>query len=120
MFNRKRLRDIIQNSFFLPDSSKKKNENSVSLSAILCSSQAFENIKSIKKNPLGDGKGGTYFGTTGCGKSYTMLYLSRLLMRSTYFASPTIIIIQIVRLDDQLSGQFTNAKGFVGDESITV
>jgi hypothetical protein len=39
----------------------------VSLSAILCSSQAFENIKN-PSNPLGDGKGGTYFGTTGCGK----------------------------------------------------
>ena len=78
----------------------------------------FENIRSHQK-PLGDGKGGTYFGTTGCGKSYTMLYLSRLLMRSTHFASPTIIIItDRTDLDDQLSVQFTNAKGFVGDESI--
>ncbi len=24
----------------------------------------------------GDGKGGTYFGATGCGKSFTMLYLN--------------------------------------------
>ena len=40
-------------------------------------------------------------------------------MRSTHFASPTIVIItDRTDLDDQLSGQFTNAKGFVGDESI--
>ena len=78
----------------------------------------FENIK-IHQRPEGDGKGGTYFGTTGCGKSYTMLYLSRLLMRSTYFGSPTIVLItDRTDLDDQLSGQFTNAKGFIGDEMI--
>lgn len=40
-------------------------------------------------------------------------------MKSTHFASPTIVIItDRTDLDDQLSGQFTNAKGFVGDESI--
>src|SRR5690606_4439621 len=78
----------------------------------------FENIK-VHQKPDGDGKGGTYFGTTGCGKRYTMLYLTRLLMRSKYFTSPTIVIItDRTDLDDQLSGQFTNAKGFVGDESI--
>ncbi|MDQ7023183.1 MAG: hypothetical protein Q9M97_06710 [Candidatus Gracilibacteria bacterium] len=40
----------------------------------------FENIKNNIK-PEGSGKGGTYFGATGSGKSYTMLYLTRLLMR---------------------------------------
>jgi len=65
--------------------------------------------------PHGDGKGGTYFGATGCGKSFTMLYLTRLLMKSVEFASPTIVLItDRTDLDDQLSGQFTNAKGFIG------
>lgn len=118
MFNRKRLRDIIQNFIYLPDSSKKNEKIVCRYPQYYAAVKLFENIKSHQK-PLGDGKGGTYFGTTGCGKSYTMLYLSRLLMRSTHFASPTIVIItDRTDLDDQLSGQFTNAKGFVGDESI--
>ena len=118
MFNRKRLRDIIQNFIYLPDSSKKNEKIVCRYPQYYAAIKLFENIKNHQK-PLGDGKGGTYFGTTGCGKSYTMLYLSRLLMRSTHFSSPTIIIItDRTDLDDQLSGQFTNAKGFVGDESI--
>ncbi len=118
MFNRKRLRDIIQNFIYLPDSSKKNEKIVCRYPQYYAAIKLFENIKNHQK-PLGDGKGGTYFGTTGCGKSYTMLYLSRLLMRSTHFASPTIVIItDRTDLDDQLSGQFTNAKGFVGDESI--
>lgn len=118
MFNRKRLRDIIQNFIYLPDSSKKNEKIVCRYPQYYAATKLFENIKQHQK-PLGDGKGGTYFGTTGCGKSFTMLYLSRLLMRSTHFASPTIVIItDRTDLDDQLSGQFTNAKGFVGDESI--
>lgn len=118
MFNRKRLRDIIQNFIYLPDSSKKNEKIVCRYPQYYAAVKLFENIKNHQK-PLGDGKGGTYFGTTGCGKSFTMLYLSRLLMKSTHFASPTIVIItDRTDLDDQLSGQFTNAKGFVGDESI--
>lgn len=118
MFNRKRLRDIIQNFIYLPDSSKKNEKIVCRYPQYYAAVKLFENIKTHQK-PLGDGKGGTYFGTTGCGKSYTMMYLSRLLMRSTHFASPTIVVItDRTDLDDQLSGQFTNAKGFIGDESI--
>jgi type I restriction enzyme R subunit len=48
-----------------------------------------------------------------------MLYLTRLLMKSEYFESPTIVLItDRTDLDDQLSGQFTNAKNFIGDNTI--
>ena len=118
MFNRKRLRDIIQNFIYLPDSSKKNEKIVCRYPQYYAATKLFENIKKHQR-PEGDGKGGTYFGTTGCGKSYTMLFLSRLLMKSTYFGSPTIILItDRTDLDDQLSGQFTNAKGFVGDDTI--
>ena len=118
MFNRKRLRDIIQNFIYLPDSSKKNDKIVCRYPQYYAATKLFENLK-LHQRPAGDGKGGTYFGTTGCGKSYTMLFLSRLLMKSTYFASPTIVLItDRTDLDDQLSGQFTNAKGFIGDESI--
>ena len=70
-------------------------------------------------NPNGDGKGGTYFGATGCGKSYTMLFLARQLMRSKRLSSPTIILItDRTDLDDQLSKPFLNAQKFVGDKVI--
>jgi type I restriction enzyme, R subunit len=118
MFNRKRLRDIIHNFIYLPDSSKKNDKIVCRYPQYYAARKLFDNIK-LHQRPDGDGKGGTYFGTTGCGKSYTMLYLSRLLMKSTYFGSPTIILItDRTDLDDQLSEQFTNAKGFIGDETI--
>jgi len=118
MFNRKRLRDIIRNFIYLPDSSKKNEKIVCRYPQYYATVKLFENIK-LHQRPKGDGKGGTYFGTTGCGKSYTMLFLSRMLMRSTSFGSPTIILItDRTDLDDQLSGQFTNAKGYIGDESI--
>jgi type I restriction enzyme R subunit len=118
MFNRNRLRNIIQNFIYLPDSSKKNDKIVCRYPQYYAAIKLFENIKTHQR-PEGDGKGGTYFGTTGCGKSYTMLYLSRLLMRSTYFGSPTLVLItDRTDLDDQLSGQFTNAKGFIGDEMI--
>lgn len=73
----------------------------------------------IDDNGLRDGKGGTYFGATGCGKSFTMLFLARLLMRDVALGSPTIILItDRTDLDDQLSNIFTNAKTYIGDDEI--
>lgn len=78
----------------------------------------YNNIK-VSQKPKGDGKGGTYFGATGSGKSYTMLYLTRLLMKSKHFESPTIVLItDRTDLDDQLSETFGKAKTFIGDNNI--
>ena len=42
----------------------------------------------------GDRKGGTYFGATGCGKTYTMMFLARQLsLRCAELGSPTIVMI---------------------------
>ena len=118
MFHRERFRNIIQNFIFVPDSSKKNEKIVCRYPQYYATIKLFENIK-IHQKPEGDGKGGTYFGTTGCGKSYTMLFLARMLMKSTYFKSPTIVLItDRTDLDDQLSGQFTSAKGFIGDETV--
>lgn len=118
MFNHHRLRDIIRNFIYFPDTSKKDEKIVCRCPQYYAASKLYESIKSHRR-PEGDGKGGTYFGATGCGKSYTMLFLTRLLMKSVDFSSPTIVLItDRTDLDDQLSGQFTNAKGYVGDESI--
>ncbi|MDM1467351.1 type I restriction endonuclease subunit R [Myroides odoratimimus] len=118
MLNQNRLVDIIRNFVLFPDNSKHELKILTRYPQYYASKKLYKNILEHQK-PEGDGKGGTYFGATGCGKSYTMLFLSRLLMRSTEFASPTIIIISDrTDLDDQLSKDFTNAKKFIGDENI--
>lgn len=118
MLNQYRLVDIIHNFVLFPDNSKNELKILTRYPQYYASNKLYQNILKHRK-PEGDGKGGTYFGATGCGKSYTMLYLSRLLMRSTQFSSPTIIVISDrTDLDDQLSKDFTNAKKFIGDENI--
>ena len=118
MLHHNRIRDIIRNFIFLPDSSKKDEKIVCRYPQYYAARALYDNIIKAQK-PQGDGKGGTYFGATGCGKSFTMLFLTRLLMKSEHFESPTIILItDRTDLDDQLSGQFTNAKTYVGDNTI--
>lgn len=118
MFNRDRLRNIIRNFIFFPDSSKQDVKIVCRYPQFYAANKLFHNIIEHQR-PDGDGKGGTYFGATGSGKSYTMLFLARLLMKSPHFSSPTIVLItDRTDLDDQLAAQFTNAKGFIGDEHV--
>ena len=118
LFDKARLRDVIHNFIFFPDSSKKEEKIVCRYPQYYAARKLFANIQEHRR-PDGDGKGGTYFGATGCGKSFTMLFLSRLLMKSEAFASPTLVLISdLTDLDDQLSRQFTGAKGYIGDEEI--
>lgn len=118
MFNKDRLRDIVRNFIYIPDTSKKDEKIVCRYPQYYASRALYENIKKAQK-PTGNGKGGTYFGATGCGKSFTMLYLTRLLMRSEHFNNPTIVLItDRTDLDNQLSDQFTNAKNFIGDNLV--
>ncbi|WGK70384.1 HsdR family type I site-specific deoxyribonuclease [Candidatus Haliotispira prima] len=118
LFNRSTLCDVIRNFVYVPDVSRTEEK-------ILCRYPQYYAVTKLYSNilremkPEGDGKGGTYFGATGCGKSLTMLFLTRLLMRSVELKSPTIVMItDRTDLDDQLSTTFTNAKGYIGDESV--
>ncbi len=118
MFNRNRLRDIIRNFIYIPDSSKKNEKIVCRYPQYYAAKRLYDTIKSAQK-PSGNGKGGTYFGATGCGKSYTMLYLTRLLMKSKHFESPTIVLItDRTDLDTQLSETFVEAKKFIGDNTV--
>ncbi len=71
-------------------------------------------IKSVQSK---SGKGGTYFGATGCGKTYTMAFLARqLAMRcANELGSPTILMI-VDRDDLQKQGAklFTKSTEFLG------
>ncbi len=118
MFRKDRLLKIIKDFVFFPDSSKDDLKVVCRYPQFFAATKLFENIKEHQR-PTGDGKGGTYFGATGCGKSYTMLFLTRMLMRSEYFKSPTILLItDRTDLDNQLSKTFCNAKEFIGDAEV--
>ena len=122
MFNKNSIRDIIRNFIYLPDRSKEDEKIVCRYPQYYAARALYDNIKLAQKNTDGsggDGKGGTYFGATGCGKSFTMLFLTRLLMKSEHFGNPTILLItDRTDLDTQLSEQFTNAKNYVGDNGI--
>ncbi|MFT5813025.1 MAG: type I restriction enzyme R subunit, partial [Psychroserpens sp.] len=118
LFNKARLRDVIRNFVFSPDTSKNEMKIVCRYPQYYAARKLYQSIKTSRK-PEGDGKGGTYFGATGCGKSFTMQFLSRLLMKSVDFESPTIVLItDRTDLDDQLSQQFTNAKNYIGDQTV--
>jgi len=119
MFHKNRLRDIIRNFIYLPDSSRKEEKIVCRYPQYYATRALYDNIRKAQK-PEGNGKGGTYFGATGCGKSYTMLFLTRLLMKSEYFESPTIVLItDRTDLDDQLAQDyFIPSKKFIGDNTV--
>ena len=120
MFRKDRLIDVVHNFVYFPDTSKDEMKFICRYPQYFAARSLFQNILNHSKlNAGGDGKGGTYFGATGCGKSLTMLFLTRLLMKSKALCSPTIILItDRTDLDDQLSRLLLNAKQFVGDSVI--
>ena len=120
LFRKDRLIDVIHNFVYFPDTSKDERKFICRYPQYFAARSLYQNILNHSKlNAGGDGKGGTYFGATGCGKSLTMLFLSRLLMKSKALCSPTIILItDRTDLDDQLSRLLLNAKQFVGDSVI--
>jgi type I restriction enzyme R subunit len=118
LFDQDRLRQVIRHFIYFPDTSKQEMKVVCRYPQFYAANKLYQNILKHRK-PHGDGKGGTYFGATGCGKSFTMLFLTRQLMKSLAFESPTIILItDRTDLDDQLSIQFTDAKNYIGDQTV--
>ena len=118
LFRKDRLLAVIKDFIYFPDNSDKDLKIVCRYPQFFATHKLFNNIKEHIR-PAGDGKGGTYFGATGCGKSYTMMFLTRMLMKSKFFRSPTIIIItDRTDLDDQLSKQFVSSKKYIGDETV--
>ena len=120
LFNKERLIDFIYNFIYFPDDSVTKDIKIVaSCHQYFAANKLYRNIL-MNKKPKGDGKGGTYFGTAGCGKSYAMLFLTRLLMHSKELNSPTVVLITDRKdLDDQLSNNFVISKRFLNEENVS-
>ncbi|MBO6179524.1 MAG: type I restriction endonuclease subunit R [Selenomonadaceae bacterium] len=118
LFRKDRLLAVIKNFIYFPDQSHRELKIVCRYPQFFAATKLLDNVK-LHIKPEGDGKGGTYFGATGCGKSYTMLFLTRMIMKNPFFKSPTIVIItDRTDLDDQLSAQFTNSKTFIDDEKV--
>lgn len=119
-FVKNRILSLLRDFVFYPDDSA-ENE------AIVCRYPQFfgaqRMLDSIRQHlrPEGDGKGGTYFGATGCGKTYTMLFLSRLITQrdNEAFNNPTIIILTDREdLDTQTSELFVTATKYLHEEDV--
>ena len=120
LLSKERLLSVVRDFIFFPEGGKKEAKIICRYPQYFATEKLYQNIlRHARFVAGGNGKGGTYFGTTGCGKSLTMLFLSRQLMRPRQLASPTIILItDRTDLDQQLAGLFAGAKSFIGDDSV--
>lgn len=88
-----RFLEIIRDYVYFPD------KNSDKIEEIVCRYPQFFATRMLTKSVLkahsaNSRKGGTYFGATGCGKTYTMMFLARQLsLRCNELGSPTIVMI---------------------------
>ena len=119
-FAKDRIIKILSDYIFYPDDSKNDLAIVCRYPQFFAAEKMLKSIESHQK-PNGDGKGGTYFGATGCGKTYTMLFLSRLLAvrEGEKFHSPTIIVlVDREDLDDQTSELFVTAKKYLREDDV--
>ncbi len=120
-----RIIEILRDYVYFPDPSKEDDSTE-----IVCFYPQFFATRKLRDNILlhlrssyGDGKGGTYFGATGCGKTYTMLFLARqLALRcKEQLGSPTIlIIVDREDLERQSGKLFCRSKRYLEDDSVKV
>ena len=88
-----RFMEILRDYVYFPDKTYEKEQE------VVCRYPQFFATRMLREHVLeafrkGDSKGGTYFGATGCGKTYTMMFLARQLsLRCKELGSPTIVMI---------------------------
>ena len=120
-----RFLEIFRDYIYFQDSIYDKDEKE-----IVCRYPQFFASKLLKQSIVNSvvsksGKGGTYFGATGCGKTYTMAFLARqLALRCTdipEIGSPTIIlIVDREELQKQGAKLFTKSTEFLNLGEVSV
>ena len=120
-----RFLEIFRDYIYFQDSIYDKDEKE-----IICRYPQFFASKLLKQSIVKSiisksGKGGTYFGATGCGKTYTMAFLARqLALRCTDISemgSPTIImIVDREELQKQGAKLFTKSTEFLNLGAVSV
>lgn len=110
-----RFLEVLRDYVYFPDENSDREEE------IVCRYPQFFATRMLRESVRtafaeGSSKGGTYFGATGCGKTYTMMFLARqLALRCEELGSPTIIMI--VDRDDlqtQAGKLFLRSSQFLG------
>ena len=124
-----RLLSIIRDFVYFPDKeyALQKADEGKEIEVVCRYPQFFatrrlrDNIMLHLRSNGGDGKGGTYFGATGCGKTYTMLFLARqLALRcKDKIGSPTVlIIVDREDLESQTGKLFANSINFLSNGQV--
>lgn len=120
-YRKDRILEILRDFIIYPDvDSKEKYPILCRYPQYFATKKLLDNIREHIK-PSGDGKGGTYFGATGCGKTYTMLFLARQLVKThgSEFQSPTVlVIVDREDLDSQTTGRFITSKTYLADKNV--
>ncbi|MGN0518394.1 MAG: type I restriction endonuclease subunit R, partial [Acutalibacteraceae bacterium] len=125
VYNPERFLEIFRDYIYFQDSEYDSEERE-----IVCRYPQFFAARLLKQSIIKSvveksGKGGTYFGATGCGKTYTMAFLARqLALRCTHvpeIGSPTIVmIVDREELQKQGAKLFTKSKEFLNLGEVTV
>lgn len=119
MFEKKNFLNIIHYFLFFTYDPQKKNYSKIltSYHQYFASIKAIERIKMAEKSPSDKRKAGIIWHTTGAGKSYTMLMISKLITQ--ILDNPTIVIItDRNNLDDQLFNYFSNASEYLSQSPV--
>lgn len=125
VYSPERFLEIFRDYIYFQDSIFDKNEVE-----IVCRYPQFFAARLLKQSIVKSvveksGKGGTYFGATGCGKTYTMAFLARQLsLRCTdipQIGSPTIVmIVDREELQKQGAKLFLKSKEFLNLGEVSV
>lgn len=120
-FKPERFLEIVRDFVYFPDVQEGQQRET----EIVCRYPQFFAVKKLYDSILahlrgngGDGKGGTYFGATGCGKTFTMLFLARRLIKRTALSPTILIIVDREDLETQSGKLFEASTDFLGDDSI--
>lgn len=125
VYHPSRFLEIFRDYIYFQDEEYDRNEQE-----IVCRYPQFFAARLLKQSIIKSviqksGKGGTYFGATGCGKTYTMAFLARQLsMRCAdipEIASPTIVmIVDRDELQKQGAKLFTKSKEFLNLGEVSI
>lgn len=111
IFERRTLLNFLRNYIYIPDNSDKNLVILPKYYQYYGAEAMFNGI--VKEYAANTHKGGTFWGATGCGKSYIMLFLAKKITTYEDFDKPTVIMLTDRNdLDDQLSEDFENAKEY--------
>ena len=116
LFNHRTFINVIKNYIYIPDNSDSDLMVVPKYYQYYGTENMYDNI--LKEYKINSGKGGTYWGATGCGKSFIMLFLAKRLTTSLELNKPTIVLLTDRNdLDEQLSEDFENAKSYLIDDN---